>query len=52
MDEAALREYLAAGMLLKRPGMHPAFASLSFLAVPLLLNGGIHMLLCRRTKMN
>lgn len=52
MDEAAMREYFAVGALVRPPGMHRAFAGLSFLTVPLLLNGGIHMLLCKRTKMN
>lgn len=52
MDEAAMREYFSVGALVRPPNMDPLFAGLSFLSIPLLLNGGIHMLLCKRTKMN
>lgn len=52
MDEAAMHEYFAAGILMRPLGGDPLFGGLSFLAIPLLLNGGIHMLTCKRTKMN
>jgi len=53
LDEATARQLLGAGAVVSRQsGTDPLLAALAVIAAPLLLWGGIHMLTCRRTKMN
>lgn len=49
IDEMTARSLLSAGA---RYGKNPVMDALALLTVPLLLWGGMHMLFCRRTKMN
>lgn len=52
MDEMTARQCFGAGATIYRGDLPPVIGGAMFLAVPLLLWGGMHMLTCKRTKMN
>jgi hypothetical protein len=53
LDEETAHQILgAAATISEKAGTDPLMAALAMLTAPLLVWGGIHVLVCKRTKMN